>query len=62
MNEKELERYRQGYGIPHRGEENTMKKEIEEMEREIYLLNREIRDLTLDLEDCLQRQRRSERR
>lgn len=34
-----------------------MKKEIEEMENEIYKLNREIADLTLDLKDCLQRER-----
>lgn len=31
--------------------------EIEEMEKEIYTLNKEIRDLTLALQDCLQRER-----
>ena len=31
---------------------------IEEMEKEIYTLNKEIRGLTPDLRDCLQRERR----
>jgi hypothetical protein len=32
--------------------------EIEELENEIYKLNREIADLTLDLRDCLQREQK----
>jgi predicted nucleic acid-binding Zn-ribbon protein len=31
--------------------------EIEELEKEIYTLNRKIAGLTLDLRDCLQRER-----
>ena len=33
-------------------------KDFEAMEKEIYTLNREILDLTLDLRDCLNRERR----
>jgi hypothetical protein len=32
--------------------------EVEELENEIRLLNIEISDLTLDLQDCIQRNRR----
>jgi hypothetical protein len=35
---------------------------IEEEEDEIRELNMEIRDLALDLEDCIERERRRERR
>lgn len=35
-----------------------MTSEIEEMESEIYKLNREIRDVTLALKDCQERERR----
>jgi hypothetical protein len=37
-------------------------KEQEQMEEEIYKLNRENADLTLDLQDCMERERRRERR
>jgi hypothetical protein len=32
--------------------------EMERLKKEIYKLNREIADLTLDLRDCLERERR----
>lgn len=45
---------------PEKGGEK--RREIEQMENEIYNLNREIADLTLDLRDCLQRERRNDYR